>query len=286
MTIQEILTEHRIEFLESGHHHCRVGWLQLKVCPFCESDSYHLGWNLASNYASCWRCGHHPSYKLLEALGVSKGARALLDGAEPGPVQREVPGKLQLPAGLGPLQAPHRRYLRERGFAPCEIVRRWGVRGLAIAGRLSWRLFIPIYQRTVQVSWTTRAIGDVQPRYVSAGADQESFPHKRLVYGLDFCATSVVAVEGPLDAWAIGPGAGALFGTTFLAAQVLLLAKYPRRFVCLDSSPEAQVRARALVDQLAVFPGTTQNIVLDSKDPADASPRELKLLRKATGLAD
>jgi hypothetical protein len=113
---------------------------------------------------------------------------------------------------------------------------------------------------------------------------EESLNHKRLVYGLDFCRHSVVAVEGPLDAWAIGPGAGALFGVGFLSAQVLLLAKFPRRYVCFDSAPEAQQRARELADQLAVFPGRTENILIDSKDPAEASARELAQIRRVAGL--
>ncbi len=289
MTIQEILADHRIDFLESGHHHCRTGWLQIRHCPFCDSDNYTLGWNLSSSYSSCWRCGHHHADKLLEALGISHDkARSLLGGIDTGPEAFECEKtrfSLQIPAGIGPLLPPHHRYLAYRGFNPAEIVRRWSVQGIGIASKLSWRLYIPIYQQGVQVSWTTRAIGSrAQPRYVSASASEESVNHRRLIYGMDYCKTSIVIVEGPIDAWKIGPGAGALFGVGFLSAQVLLLAKFARRYVCLDSSPEAQVRARELVDQLSVFPGVTQNILLDAKDPGEANPKEIRQLRRIAGL--
>jgi hypothetical protein len=288
MTIQEILNEYRIDFLESGHHHCRAGWLQIRDCPFCNSDNYTLGWNIAANYSSCWRCGHHHADKLLAALEIGRErVLELLASVDTGlPRERERSRiSLKIPPGIGPLLPAHRDYLRERGFNPAYIVWRWAVQGIGVSARLGWRLYIPIFKQGKQVSWTTRAIGShAQPRYLSASADEESFNHRRLIYGMDFCRTSIVAVEGPIDAWRIGPGAGALFGITFLPAQVLLLAKFPRRYICLDSSPEAQVRARELVNQLAVFPGVTENIVLDAKDPGEASPREIRQLRRIAGL--
>jgi hypothetical protein len=288
MTIQEILADCRIDFLESGHHHCRAGWVQLQHCPFCDSDNYTLGWNVEHRFSNCWRCGHHHADKLLAALGIPREKVLALLHSLDVPERSEEPAErttLRLPAGLGPLLPAHRAYLRERGFAPCEIIRRWSVQGLGVAGKLSWRIYIPIYYRGQQVSWTTRAIGKrAEPRYLSASAAEESLNHKRLIYGIDFCRHSVVAVEGPVDAWAVGPGAGALFGVAFLAAQVLLLAKFPRRFVCFDSAPEAQQRARELADQLSVFPGRTENIVLDAKDPGCASHRELAQLRRVAGL--
>ena len=61
--------------------------------------------------------------------------------------------------------------LKKRGFNPSDIQRLWGVQGIAIASKLSWRLFIPItYQdgSTTTLSgfdnttdWDVKQLGDV-----------------------------------------------------------------------------------------------------------------------------
>lgn len=292
MTIQELLTELRIDYREAGgHHHTRSGWIQIRECPFCHSDNYHLGWNLAKSYASCWRCGSHRPEKVLGALGVApreiKQVVRYIDA--PAEFKRAITlRQLKEPASKGKLAICHKHYLRSRGFTKLEIARLeelWQVQGIQFATKLAWRLYIPIAHRGVRVSWTTRAIGDkVQQRYISASEEQEVISHKQLVYGMDFCSHSIVITEGPFDAWRIGPGAGALFGTMFTTTQVKLLTTIPRRYVCFDSSPEAQRKAKELARQLANFPGLTENLLIDAKDPGEASEKELRLIRKAARL--
>jgi len=289
MTIQEILDKLEVEYLASGHHHCRPGWIQIRHCPFCGSDNFHLGWNLQANFASCWRCGGHHGPKVLAALGLpAREASAIFHHVEHGaaPIKRErARVSLKEPARRGPLGPSHQRYLLKRGYDPDQISRIWDVEGIGLAIRLSWRLYIPIIFRGRRVSWTTRAIGrGVAQRYISASSDEEVMNHKELVYGLDFCHHSVVVCEGPLDAWKIGPGAGALFGTAFTTAQTRTLIAIPRRFICFDSSPDAQERAKELCHQLACFPGVTENLLIDAKDPGEASERELRLIRKVASL--
>jgi hypothetical protein len=290
MTIQEILTDLHVEFREAGsHHHARPGWIQIRQCPFCSSDNFHLGYNLQAKYFNCWKCGGHFGPKVLEALGLAREkARALYQGIDTtGLAQSRERARVsvQEPSGrrlLGPI---HELYLLRRGFDPKQIVRLWGVEAIGVAARLAWRLYIPIFRRGVKVSWTTRAIGEkIAQRYISASAEEEAVNHKEVVYGLDFCGHSVVICEGPLDAWKVGPGAGALFGTTFSTAQVKELVSIPRRFICFDSSPEAQRKAHELANQLSSFPGVTENLLIDAKDPGDASPKEIKLIRKVARL--
>lgn len=179
----------------------------------------------------------------------------------------------------------HKRYLAGRGFDPDLLEKLWRLEGIGISSRLGWRIYIPIIYRDQRVSWTTRAIGDqVAQRYISASAEEEAINHKELVYGLDYCHHSVVIVEGPADAWAVGPGAGALFGTTFSTAQVAKLARVPYRFVCFDSSTEAQKRAQDLCGQLCAFEGQTVNVQLNAKDPGSADKSELSKLRELAKL--
>jgi len=283
MTIEEILDDLGISHLKSGHHHARPGWLQIQRCPFCLSTNYHLGWNLQTKWCNCWRCGGHSAWQTLEALGIPRqiAFSLLAQYKHAGPAIKRERTRIstQEPAGIVPIGGPHKRYLRSRGLDPEEISQVWGVRGIALAAKLSWRLFIPITYRGVLVSWTTRAIGNrVSLRYISAPAEMAQNP-KDFIYGLDYCTHTIVVVEGPVDVWKIGPGAGALLGTTFTTAQVKQLAQIPRRFICFDSSKEAQSKARELCEQLACFPGETTNLVISAKDPGEASEAELKEIR-------
>lgn len=247
-----------------------------------------MGWNLTSHYAHCWRCrGHHPAY-VLRTLGAGREqAEEVLASLTQGtPIKREITRvSLQEPKGRGPLLAAHRKYLRERGFDPKEISRIWGVEGIGMDVRLGWRLYIPITYQGVRVSWTTRSISlTARRRYISASAEQESMNHKSILYGVDLCHHSIVVVEGPTDAWAVGPGAAATFGTAFTTAQVNEIARFPYRFICFDASPEAQRNAVFLANQLSCFPGTTENVVLFAKDPGCAPEKELRALRKLARL--
>lgn len=284
MTIQEILSDLKVEYIESGHHHARSGWVQLKFCPFCSSDNYHLGFNLQSKYFFCWRCRWHSASKVLQALGMPSGrARDVFRTLDAFGVEttRLRATKAQEPPEIGPLAPAHIDYLEGRGFNPEEITQVWGVKGIGLATRLKWRIYIPITYEGRVVSWTTRAIGDrVSQRYISASAAEEEINHKELIYGNEHISHSVVICEGPFDVWKIGPGAGAVFGTAFSSAQVRKLARIPRRFVCFDSSKEAQVSAKDLASQLSCFPGITENILIDAKDPGSASPKEIRQIRR------
>ena len=135
------------------------------------------------------------------------------------------------------------------------------------------------------VSWTTRSISSkVEQRYISAAEDEESVPHKTLLYGEQHCSHAVCAVEGPFDAWRVGYGAVALCGTAYERAQVQRLSKYLVRAVWFDQEPTAQAKAKKLVNELSVFPGETFLINGDSADPGSASEKEIKQVRKALGI--
>lgn len=196
-------------------------------------------------------------------------------------------GTLQLPGPLGPLQAPHRAYLAGRGWDPDELARLWGLQALGIDGRapnglrLPWRIFIPLYHDGKVVSWTTRTIGDRNAkRWFSAGEEEEAIPHKKILFGEDYCRAAVVAVEGPTDVFSVGPGAVCTFGTAYTEAQIRALARYPVRAICFDKEKQAQAQAEAVCAALSVFPGTTYNIVLDSKDPGCATDAEIRHIRQ------
>lgn len=285
MNIPELLLEHNIPTAPEGHHHSRPGWIQID-CPWCSPDSQHfrLGVNIEYGYCNCWHCGHHSLVTVLATLlRISfQQIRDLTKDLKGLKVERPAhAGQYTEPYGVMGLLGPHKIYLKRRGFSPSKIERLWSVHSIGIAPSLSWRLFIPIIHHGILTSWTTRSIGkDDKAKYISAQPEQESIPHKHLLYGEDYCRHAIVVCEGPIDAWAIGPGAVATFGLSLTNEQVVRIAKYPKRAICFDNEPNAQKVARKLVNDLSGFPGETMNIVLDSKDPGEASPTEIKRIRK------
>jgi len=286
MKLTDILSQLNIEYKTEGqHHHCRPGWIQLD-CPFCGKNSHkwHLGYSLEDNYLNCWRCGSHPLVEtLMEITGYSHTkCKRILKDIKPAKIKKKKPkGRLIIPKGVGPLLTVHKQYIESRGFFWEEIRKLWDVRGIGIANRLSWRIFIPIFYHRKMVSWTTRSISNSSKvtRYISASTKEESIPHKSLLYGEDFAQQYIIITEGPFDVWRIGPGAVATLGTGYSAEQIIRMTRYPKRVICFDTEKEAQKRAKKLWDDLSVFPGETYNIQLDAKDPASAKAKEIKQLR-------
>ena len=287
MNFRDLLQELDIQTAPEGHPHSTTGWVQFD-CPFCGSNTkrYHMGYNESGGFANCWKCGPHPILSVLHEhtqIPHRQLQKLLqqLDSLRLPEEKHKTQGVLEYPKGLGPLKPAHHQYLRSRGFHPTELVRLWKIQGIGIAPPLSWRIFIPIQHKGKTVSWTSRSIADhPKIRYISAKHTQEAVPHKQLLYGQDYVRHSVIIVEGPLDVWAIGPGAVATFGIRYTQAQITQLSRIPKRIVCYDSEPDAQKQAKKLVERLGVFPGETLNVQLDSKDAADSSPKERAMLRK------
>lgn len=289
MKFTEILSQLNIPYKTEGHHHCRPGWVNID-CPFCGKDSHkwHMGYSLEGNYLTCWRCGFHTLIEtLIEITGESPTkCKRILKDIETIKIKtkKEKPkGKLILPTSNGRLQPIHKQYLKSRGFNPNKLKKIWGICGIGIAAKLSWRIFIPIFYHGKMVSWTTRSISHSNKitRYISAGIKEESMPHKSLLYGEDYTTNIIIITEGPFDVWRIGPGAVATLGTGYSNDQILRMTSYPKRVICFDNEREAQKRAKKLCDDLSVFPGKTYNIQLNAKDAASASDKEIKQLRES-----
>jgi hypothetical protein len=287
MNITDILDEYRVSYRRHGEdRNVRAGWIGLH-CPWCGrgEDAFYLGWSIEKRFFACWSCGYLRSWETLaELCGITVAeAGRLLGSQRPSinGIDRKPRGKLILPDGIGPMQRAHREYLRDRRrLDPDHLERVWELQGIGIAARLAWRIFIPIMVDGHVVSWTTRMIGDREPRYISAMPREESVHHKHVCYGQDYVRHRVIVHEGPTDVYATGPGAVATLGVGFTAEQVLWLSRIPHRFVCFDNEPAAQRRARQLVDQLAGFPGETANVVLDANDAASATLTERRKLRR------
>ena len=92
-----------------------------------------------------------------------------------------------------------------------------------------------------------------------------------------------IIVEGLTDAWRIGPGAVATFGTSFTFNQVRFLSNHlDEAFILFDfGEKEAENKANKLAYQLSSFIRVeilqVKNVV---GDPADLNPKEIKYLKK------
>lgn len=289
MNFVELMNRYDIPILESGHHHCRSGWVQVH-CPFCDVNQshFHMGYNLEYKYVNCWKCGPHELYytllKLLPRVKVPQIKRFIRDLPQQRSIQLEIKRNLSVPQGLRDLTKRFKRYLKNRKYNTQTIQNMWGVScfsTLRSPSEYHNRLFIPITLAGEVVSWTTRSIlPDAKLRYLSASAAQESIPHKSLLYGEDYARHAIIITEGPLDVWKIGPGAVATFGTNFTPDQVYRMSKYPRRIICFDKETTAQNQAMKLTKQLSVFPGITANVKLEAADPGAAEEDELNEIRK------
>ena len=281
MNFQEILDEHGVEYKTEGRH-TRPGWTQYD-CPHCQGVLY-AGFNTFGGYAFCWRCGKLNLPKTLSLLigkPYSECLKLLANvDLAPEPLEYTRTG-LVIPKGVGPLLPIHTRYLKSRDFDPDELQALWGIKGIGLSTKLPWRLWIPFEYKHKVVSWTTRSVSnDVTTRYVSASPSEESMNHKKLVFGMDWVKHSTIIVEGPFDAFRIGPGATATLGVGFSRSQVVKFARVPSRTIIFDAENKAQERASRLCEALEGYPGQTYRIEIDAKDPGSLSKRDVQILRK------
>jgi len=285
----EMLQKNNVNFRQHGdHHHSSLGWISVD-CPYCSPNSgrFRLGFEITTGRTNCWVCGSKNKINALlnvckisdnEAVDFWRSVTQLL----PGEFTTTRIGTLKVPNEVKPMLSAHKRYLRKRGFEPDKIAQLWEIRGIGLGTRLLWRLFIPIHDKFgTWVSWTTRSINvNSKKRYISASSNEEVISHKSILYGAHLARQTIVIVEGPLDAWAIGPGAVATCGLSFSQAQFNEMSKYKNRVICFDSEKDAQKRARELLERLASF-GMTENVILETgSDPANADKKEIKQLRK------
>jgi hypothetical protein len=286
MNFQEILDEHHVVYHTSGAK-CRTGWLNM-TCPYCDKSPY-LGYSIEGRFCNCWNCGWHSLGETLHFLTrLPLGTCYELIGRIPRSPSKSLSqhtGKLKYPVGLNRLSIWGRDYIERRGMSSYAIQKLWNVQEIGIyGGLLRWRLFIPVHQDGMVVTWTARSINPDCPhsnRYRNASKEDSAIPIDECIYGIDYVRQSIILVEGPIDVWRIGPGAGAVLGLKVSPPMLERLSRASNRLICFDNEPDAQARARKLMNDLSVLDGSTTNIILETgNDPASASLAEIESLRK------
>ena len=156
---------------------------------------------------------------------------------------------------------PHKRYLRKRGLDPDRLVNLYGITGTGPADTwegLDYRLRVIIPIKDINgrtVSFQGRDItGQQELRYKGCPVEKSAVHYKHIVYGSDVARefNSIVVVEGIFDAWKLGPGAVATFGTSLTPEQIWYLSQWPRVTFLFDPEPEAQRHAQEYAQELAL----------------------------------
>jgi hypothetical protein len=287
--LTDLLTAVGVEFRRAGDDkHVRPGWVGIS-CPLCGSSAtnFHMGINVRGLGCHCWKCGGHSLYDVAKAIGgiTPADVKALRDGSDEVLTRfdnRKRRGKYKPPADLIPLTPAHINYLTERNIeVGMSWFPRYGIRSVGLGGgRYKYRIFLPVILSGEEVSFTTRSTRPGGMRYLSPELEEETIPHKELLFGEDLVKSSILVTEGPLDALRIGPGAVCTFGTSYTRQQVHRIGRYPKRFICYDSEPIAQQRAEQLADELSVLPGKTWSVCLDAKDAGSSKRGEIIRLRR------
>ena len=292
--IKQYLEDKNIPYTTSGKNVTK-NWINIS-CPFCGDRSNHLGISLESLGFNCWVCGEKGNiYKLvmhLEEISYYQ-ARTLLEKypADTRKGYQQV-SNLRDPARSISLEgfdiiAPdlHADYLKNRGFNPEEIQRKYQIRFCYQIGRFPYRIIIPVILNGEIVNLTTRDVtGEQSPKYKNLSNDEAIVPMKDCLYNFDSVYDRIIIVEGVTDVWRIGQGAVATMGTEYTLKQIALIMSknIKKAFVLYDS--DATKKAEKLANELSILIPKVEVITLYKGDPADMKPEEVQQLRKELNL--
>jgi hypothetical protein len=267
------------------------GWININ-CPLCGDMSFHGGFNIAGDYYHCFKCGGSGlDFILRRLLGIGSDDVADIrhrfdfSHAIVQQLNKKKESKVSTVVMEGrELSKVDRKYLLSRKFDPDYLIEKYGIKSGGIAGTWKFRIMIPIYFDGKLISYQARdTTGKQIPRYKNCSIEQSIIDPKRVFYNMDNCkGNRAIVVEGVFDAWRLGDGFIASFGTSLSAGQIKLLASRYKNVVFLfDPEAEAQRRARkygALLSSLGL-----EVDVVDTElpyDPGDMTEGDANNLRK------
>lgn len=282
---ERFLMDHNIPWTSTGKH-SRPGWAQI-VCPFCSGNpGWHGGFHIEAGYYNCWRCGFKWLPKVASALlkiSVPKAKDVIKPYMSPDAardlVERKFADTIHFPPNTGPMNARQKEYLAGRKFDPDRLEQEWDLKGVGQIGEYKGRILAPIRLHSQLISYQTRDTTGTHPaKYMACPRDDEVFPHKHSLYGIDECSgKAVVIVEGISDVWRLGYGSVGLSGIDYTAQQRLMIARtFKRAFIFLDDEDQAQERSLKLSMELESHGIECENIVNKGGDPADLKENEAK----------
>lgn len=269
------------------------GWVNT-YCPVCRSQDKHLGFNLEGGYFHCWhgcRVSTEALIMLWEGIEYHEACRIASEYEDdfiyrPPPGQKAqaqgLNGTIEWPRGTVKLQDYHKAYLNNRRYDPDFLEKKYELKGTIGAGAYAYRIMAPIFFQERWVSYQGRDITNkAMLKYKACKKTKELIDHTTILYNLDNCrGGSVIVVEGLPDVWRLGDNSCGTFGTSILLPQIRLLSKFKRVFVLFDSEYKAQLKARQVCNQLAIFRVETIQVSLDKGDPGDMEQDDANHMKK------
>lgn len=257
-------------------------------CPFCDDHSNHGGLNTKTGSYNCWRCnGGAPAVAISRVSGVpvqvvNQLIRRYTTGGVVATSKLVASGKtLTLPGS--PIGKYHRDYLEKRGLDPDELAFYHGILGTGPVD--TWegldfrlRVIIPIYDVVgTLVNFQGRDItGKQDLRYKGCPVEKAIVHHKHILYGENLChqKDQIVVVEGIFDAWKLGAGAVATFGTSVTKEQINEMANWRKIFIAFDPEPDAQIHARQIARELSAIGREVEVVQYDCGKNPDGSMKD------------
>lgn len=254
--IIKFLQQYNIDYLTEGHSRCTRGWVQLKHCPFCGADDYHLGINIQEGWGNCWKCRGKNIIQVIQKILKCNWSEAYqIHSQYEGRTKKHqlwtksFKSETQWPIDCHALQKKHKQYLISRKYDPNWLEKTYDLKGTGHMGSYKFKIIAPIYKNGKMISFQGRDITNKNPlRYKTCSQDKETEDHKKNLYAIDLVPrNNVVVVEGITECWRLGPGSVATFGIGYTDSQVQLLTRHFKNiFILFDNSHIAQKSATKL----------------------------------------
>lgn len=281
------------------------GWIGLQCPnPTCERNTLpdYGGFNIPGGYYACWNCGGHSllqvirwllkigNYEAQQLIWDYSGTSSVLASLNTNKKQAKAK-KIELPGE--DLNKYHKIYLRERGFDPNYLIKKYNLQGVGgnPKGLLDKgyrnRVIIPIYDRNGRlVSYQGRDItGEARIRYKGCTIEDSVLNYKHTLYGWPGAVDGKAAfVEGVIDQWAMGDGFLATFGTAVTEQQIREMSYFERSFFLFDPEKNAQELAQKHAYKLASIGRKVEVIEMDEGfDPGELPEDDIKYIRRELG---
>lgn len=304
MNIVEFLETHEVEYWTSGKNVSK-GYIAIQ-CMFCGDTSNHLGIRLKDLRPTCWKCGskYFPSV-IAEIVGCSLGeAKQIAKGIDNSDLAiKNKPKYLSTAEKILPADATkefpkvHLRYLRERGFNPRKLIRKYNLHACYLHGKYRYRIIIPVIKRGRIVTFTSRDVTDSQqPKYLMASYEESAVDPAEAVFNIDSVKpySDAFLVEGPFDVFKMGDGAFCFMGVKFTSGRLLQVAekKIDRLFIFFDSDQAGYHAGKRMAQTVSPLVKHVEIVRMKGSartkgfDPGDMSRDDVRKLKAALNFKD
>ncbi len=271
------------------------GWITLR-CPWCDDPSNHLGIG-PHKQVTCFKCGPHGNVidliRSVENCDFSQALVIVDEYQDFALTQLKADIQIRSNDNILPTTARpefsdyYRAYLLRRRYDPDFVIQKYKLLAGPNFGDWAWRIVAPCIINKHVVNFTAiDTTGKKSDKYKNCPNNLAIIPTKNCLYNLDNVNRRAMVVEGILDAWRIGDGAVATFGTQFSIQQVKLLKslKLNAIFIMFDSAqkdPNAPQQAQRLCNELTYRNATPHVEVLNltTGDPDDLTDEAAQNIR-------